>query len=52
MEATFAEIVLVVAAVFCIYKGLTPLQQRLEQWMLDRLAPNRRRVIDVKSEKE
>jgi len=48
MEATFAEIVLIVAAITGIYRILRPLQRRIESWMLDRLVPNRRRVIDVK----
>ena len=52
MGATFAEIVLILAALAGIYELMRPLQRRLEVWMLDRLAPNRRRVIDVKSEEE
>jgi hypothetical protein len=52
MGLSLAEIALAVAAVALVYKLLAPLQRRIEAWLLDRLIPGRKRVIDVRDEKE
>lgn len=47
MAMTLAEMILILAAVFGIYRLLGPLQRRLEDWIRGLLDPGRRNIIDV-----
>jgi hypothetical protein len=49
-----AELLLALVLLGLLYRLLSPLRARLESFLLDRLAPGRRRerVIDVKSKKK
>lgn len=49
MGTTLVEIVLLLAAVYGLYRLLRPLQRRLEYWILGLLAPGRPRIIDLEA---
>lgn len=48
MGMTLAEIILLVAALFVLYRLLSPLRRRVEKIILGVLDPKTKRIIDVK----
>ena len=47
MEATLAELAILLVAVWLIYAALTPLRDRVEGYLLRLLDPGERGIIDV-----
>jgi hypothetical protein len=47
MPTTLAELVLLVAAVWLVYRLLEPLRRRLERWLLRLIDPSKAPIIDA-----
>jgi hypothetical protein len=49
VETSLAEIILIAAAAYGLYRLLIPLQRRLERWLLLWLAPEKAGIIDAET---
>jgi hypothetical protein len=47
MPTTLAELVLLAAAVWVVYRSLDPLRRRLERFLLRLIDPSKKPIIDV-----